>query len=53
MKKIGIIGAMDVEIELLKSKFDINKKENIAGFDFFFGSIDNKSIIIVAIPNTI
>ena len=48
MKKIGIIGAMDVEIELLKSKFDINKKENIAGFDFFFGSIDNKSIIITS-----
>lgn len=48
MKTIGIIGAMNVEIELLKSKIQINKKETIAGFDFFLGSIDDKAIIITS-----
>lgn len=46
MKNIGIIGAMDLEIELLKNKIVIRRRENIAGFDFYIGSIDNKNIII-------
>ena len=46
MKKIGIIGAMTPEIELLKNKIDINREDNIAGFDFFLGSIDDKDVII-------
>ncbi len=46
MKNIGIIGAMALEIELLKNKIDINRKENIAGFDFFLGSIKDKNVII-------
>lgn len=46
MKTIGIIGAMDVEIELLKNKVNTYKTENIAGFNFFLGSIDDKNIII-------
>ncbi|MBU5425581.1 5'-methylthioadenosine/S-adenosylhomocysteine nucleosidase [Tissierella pigra] len=46
MKKIGIIGAMAPEIELLKNKININKEDNIAGFDFFLGSIDDKEVII-------
>lgn len=46
MKNIGIIGAMDLEIELLKNKTDIKRKENIAGFDFYIGFIDDKNVII-------
>lgn len=46
MKTIGIIGAMDVEIELLINRIKINEKENIAGFDYFIGSIGDKTVII-------
>ncbi|MCQ4924516.1 5'-methylthioadenosine/adenosylhomocysteine nucleosidase [Tissierella carlieri] len=46
MKRIGIIGAMALEIELLKNNININTSKNIAGFDFFLGDIDNKDVII-------
>lgn len=46
MKTIGIIGAMNVEIELLKDRIRIDRKENIAGFDFFLGYVDGKNVII-------
>ncbi|WP_313758307.1 5'-methylthioadenosine/adenosylhomocysteine nucleosidase [Tissierella sp.] len=46
MDTIGIMGAMELEIELLKNKLNIDRKENIAGFDFYIGSIDGKNTII-------
>ena len=46
MKRIGVIGAMALEIELLKNNININTSKNIAGFDFFLGDIDNKDVII-------
>lgn len=46
MKKIGVIGAMDVEIELLVNRIHTYKKENIVGFDYYFGSFEDKTVII-------
>lgn len=48
MKKIGIIGAMDVEIEILINRIMIERKEMIAGFKFFSGNMDDKEIIITS-----
>lgn len=46
MKSIGIIGAMRVEIELLKGKINFTKKESIAGFTYYIGSIDGKNVVL-------
>lgn len=47
MTKIGIIGAMDEEIEILKDLMEIENKNNIAGMSFFSGKLLNKDIILV------
>ena len=46
-KKIGIIGAMDVEIDFLKESAVIIKTEKIAGMEFFSGKIGNTDVVIV------
>lgn len=46
MSKIGIIGAMDLEIELLINKIGINRKETVAGFSYYIGSINDKKIVL-------
>ncbi|MBQ7578788.1 MAG: 5'-methylthioadenosine/adenosylhomocysteine nucleosidase [Synergistaceae bacterium] len=46
-KKIGLIGAMDVEIALLKESAVIIKTEKIAGMEFFSGKIGSADIVIV------
>jgi len=47
MKTIGIIGAMEIEVTLLKSKMEIISTKNIAGMDFFVGKMNSKNIILV------
>lgn len=47
MKKIGIIGAMEEEVILLKEKLKIRKIENIASMDFYEGIMEGKEIILV------
>lgn len=44
---IGIIGAMDEEVEELKHIMDGDEIITKAGLDFHIGSIDNKKIIVV------
>ncbi|WP_353094353.1 5'-methylthioadenosine/adenosylhomocysteine nucleosidase [Tissierella praeacuta] len=46
METIGIMGAMELEIKLLKDKLNMDKKENIAGFNFYIGSLYGKNIIL-------
>lgn len=46
MNRIGIIGAMDLEIELLINKFGTNRKEIVAGFSYYIGSINNKKVVL-------
>ncbi len=47
MKKIGIIGAMELEVETLKAQMQINKIEKRASMEFYEGSMDGKEVVIV------
>lgn len=44
---IGIIGAMDVEINFLKSKLENIKSLNIANRTFYKGILNNKEVVVV------
>lgn len=44
---IGIIGAMDIEVESLKQAADITKTTTIADMEFCEGNIDGKRVVIV------
>lgn len=46
-KPIGIIGAMDNEIELLKSGMEIRKMEAIAGMTYYCGALCGKEVVLV------
>lgn len=47
MNKIGIIGAMSSEIELLKNNMKITNTTNISGMTFYEGILSNKNIVLV------
>ena len=47
MKRIGIIGAMELEVEQLKSKMTINRIVNKASMDFFVGTLNDVDVVIV------
>ncbi len=44
---IGIIGAMDVEVESLKAAANITETKEIAGMQFCSGILSNKNVVIV------
>ncbi|WP_018931511.1 5'-methylthioadenosine/S-adenosylhomocysteine nucleosidase [Gracilibacillus lacisalsi] len=44
---IGIIGAMDEEVELLKEKMEITGTERIANSDFFVGKLEGKDVVLL------
>lgn len=43
---IGIIGAMQTEVELLIGKLEGAKKETVSGIDFFSGSLCEREVVI-------
>lgn len=45
--KLGIIGAMDEEIDILKEVLEIEKEEKIANSIFFIGKIFGKDVVVV------
>ncbi|MDR2709545.1 MAG: 5'-methylthioadenosine/adenosylhomocysteine nucleosidase [Elusimicrobiota bacterium] len=47
MKKIGIIGAMEIELKMLKKELDGHEKISINGLDFFCGHIKDTEVVIV------
>ncbi|MCI5917849.1 MAG: 5'-methylthioadenosine/adenosylhomocysteine nucleosidase [Roseburia sp.] len=47
MKKIGIIGAMELEVETLKSKMQVTKTTKKARMEFFEGTLNGVSVVIV------
>lgn len=47
MKKIGIIGAMDLEIEALKSKMTIKQSVSAASMEFLEGVLNQTEIVLV------
>lgn len=44
---IGIIGAMDEEVELLKERLKITEKEKVADSDFFVGELEGKEVVLL------
>lgn len=47
MSKIGIIGAMDLEVESLKADMTVSKIEKKAGMEFYEGTLNGASVVIV------
>lgn len=47
MKKIGIIGAMELEVETLKSRMDIKNIVKKAAMEFYEGTLDGTEAVIV------
>ncbi|MFD1018845.1 5'-methylthioadenosine/S-adenosylhomocysteine nucleosidase [Thalassobacillus hwangdonensis] len=44
---IGIIGAMDEEIELLKQNIEVEKEEEVAGTPFIKGRLHGKDVVLL------
>jgi adenosylhomocysteine nucleosidase len=47
MKKIGIIGAMDEEVHILKGQMDQVQVKTMASMDFYEGSLQNHEVVVV------
>jgi len=47
MKRIGIIGAMEIEVEMLKNATDVKAIVESAGMKFVVGNLENQDIILV------
>lgn len=47
MKKIGIIGAMDLEVEELKEKMSVSNITKKANMEFFEGTLNGAEVVIV------
>lgn len=47
MKTIGIIGAMEEEIENIKPYIDIISTKNIVGLDFYMGKMSGNNVVLV------
>lgn len=47
MSKIGIIGAMELEVEELKSKLTVANIVKKAGMEFYEGTLNNANVVIV------
>lgn len=46
MRNIGIIGAMDLEIKLIRDSMEAIKHTKAAGFDFYSGSLAGKPVVL-------
>jgi len=44
---LGIIGAMEVEVEKLKEMMDGAQQQTVAGMDFFQGKLKGKDVVVV------
>ncbi len=47
MKKIGIIGAMAIEIEIIKNEMKNYVFETHAGLDYYLGKINNIKVVLL------
>ena len=47
MNRIGIIGAMDEEVDVLKKEMEVQDIKNIANMDFYIGKLANREIVLV------
>jgi adenosylhomocysteine nucleosidase len=44
---IGIIGAMETEVEILRAAMENSKKETVANFEFFTGKLSGKDVVLL------
>ncbi|MGL5756083.1 MAG: 5'-methylthioadenosine/adenosylhomocysteine nucleosidase [Paraclostridium sp.] len=44
---LGVIGAMEEEVKILKDKMDIEETVDVAGMEFYKGTLDKKNIVLV------
>ncbi|MEG0794751.1 MAG: 5'-methylthioadenosine/S-adenosylhomocysteine nucleosidase, partial [Bacilli bacterium] len=44
---LGVIGAMEEEVKILKDKMNIEETVDVAGMEFYKGTLDNKNIVLV------
>ena len=47
MKKIGIIGAMELEVSTLKEAMTVSSVTTCAGMDFYEGTLNDSAVVIV------
>ena len=47
MSKIGIIGAMELEVAQLKAEMEVNIIQKKAGMDFYEGTLNGASVVVV------
>lgn len=47
MDIIGIIGAMDEEVDILKEKMKLESKIEAAGMEFYKGTLEDKQVVVV------
>lgn len=47
MKKIGIIGAMEAEVSLLKQQMQVSGIQKRANMEFFEGTLEGKEVVVV------
>lgn len=47
MSVIGLIGAMDEEVAVIKTWMEDVREEHIAGCDFFIGKFENKQVVLL------
>ncbi|AGI47988.1 methylthioadenosine nucleosidase [Thermoplasmatales archaeon BRNA1] len=45
--RLGIIGAMDDEVDSLKASMHIDRKETVAGMEFCIGTLEGKDVVVV------
>ena len=48
MEKIAIIGAMKIEIELIKEKMEIKRESVVGSFTFFEGTLEGRDIVLTS-----
>lgn len=46
-KVLGVIGAMEEEVEILKGKMEIEETVKVAGMEFYKGTLEDKNIVLV------
>ncbi len=47
MKKVGIIGAMELEVEALKGKMELKRKVEKASMEFLEGALEGTEVVVV------
>jgi len=47
MNRIGIIGAMDEEVDVLKGEMEVKEVKSIGNMNFYIGNLEDKEIVLV------